>query len=44
MTPNELHELLQTLKGKNSFDVNIAETKKTNKIFEIENETTTTTE
>ena len=29
MTPSELHELLQTLKGKNSFDVNIAETKKT---------------
>ena len=29
MKPNELHELLQTLKGKNSFDVDIAETKKT---------------
>ena len=29
MTANELHELLQTLKGKNSFDVNIAETKAT---------------
>ena len=29
MIPSELHELLQTLKGKNSFDVNIAETKKT---------------
>ena len=29
MTPDELHELLQTLKEKNSFDVNIAETKKT---------------
>ena len=29
MKPNELHELLQTLKGKNSFDVNIAETKRT---------------
>ena len=29
MTPDELHELLQTLKGKNSFDVNIAKTKKT---------------
>ena len=29
MKPNELHELLQTLKGKNSFDVNITETKKT---------------
>ena len=29
MSPDKLHELLQTLKGKNSFDVNIAETKKT---------------
>jgi len=29
MTPDKLHELLQTLKSKNSFDVDIAETKKT---------------